>query len=200
MKKLLLVLPVLATLILTWCGSSSAPVVEETVNDIKEPVKEIVAEVKEEVKKEVAEQKVEVKKEIEKKAEGHQDTSEIFASASFWTSKEVSIDGYDIEIKHKDDIHAWEKLTWTITVTEWWNAVDGFEKIDGDLWVWIVRDPVDHDEHIHPLANTKNTLTFSAHTHDAGEYKVITQFQHNGKKVTIPYTLTLLANTWDHHD
>lgn len=63
-----------------------------------------------------------------------------------------------------------------------------------------MRDPVDHDEHIHPLANTKNTLTFSAHTHDAGAYKVITQFMHDGKKVTIPYTLDLLANSDDHHD
>ena len=131
----------------------------------------------------------------------HGDVTTLFAWATFSTSKEQTIDGYDIVIKHKDDIHAWDKITWTITVTKWGNKIDGFEKIDGDDGVWIVKDPTDHLEHLHPLAFTDNTLTFSSHSHDAGVYEMITQFKHNGKNITVLYKLDLLANeTWHGHE
>lgn len=209
MKKLLLLLPVFASLILAWCWSSATPekeIVEEKVA-VQEPAPQA----------EPSEEKEEQQKEKSNEADDdhphngtewdnhhdddqHGDLNELFAWVSFSSDKEQTIDGYDIVIKHKDDIHAGEKLTWTITVTQWWNPLDWFEKIDGDEWVWVVKDPVDHLEHLHPLANTNNTLTFSSHTHDAWEYEVITQFQHNWNKITVPYKLTLLENVEGHHD
>lgn len=202
MKKVLFTLPLL-TLILSWCGSTwdTKEVLQENwdpVVDVKEV--EDVVEPKEKEMVEVKEEVIQAKEDVAKKVWSHEDITDFFSTGTFGTNKEVSIDGYDIVLKHKDDIHAGENLTWTITVTQWWNPIDGFEKIDGDIWVWIVRDPVDHDEHVHPLANTNNTLTFSAHTHDAWDYKLITQFQHKWQKVTVPYTMNLIANTEDHHE
>ena len=208
MKKLLLLLPVFASIILAWCWSSTTP--------NKEAIEEKVAVQEPAPQAEPTEEKVEAKQENVKADDDHPhngtewdnhhdddqhgDLNELFAWVSFSSEKEQTIDGYDIVIKHKDDIHAWEKLTWTITVTQWGNPIGWFEKIDGDEWVWVVKDPVDHLEHLHPLANTNNTLTFSSHTHDAGEYEVITQFQHNWNKITVPYKLTLLENVEGHHD
>ena len=217
-------MPLVVTLVLSWCWSSWDG--KEVAEKTKEPVKEVVAEVNDKVKAPIANEKVkeviadeikeavndEVKNPIPEKEDKkedtapakksivwHDDTLKLFDTENFLSTKEMSIDGYDIVIKHKDT-HAWEKLTWTATITQWWKPITGFEKINGDMWVGIVRDPVDHDEHVHPLANTNNTLTFSVHTHDAWKYRIITQFQHQWKKITIPYAVDLIANTANHHN
>ena len=129
----------------------------------------------------------------------HGDLWEKFSWVTFTSEKEQSIDGYDITIKHKDDIHAGEKITWTITVTQWWNKLGGFEKIDGDDWVGLAKHPDGTIDHLHPLAYTDNTLTFSVATEELWNYELLTQFKHDGNVVTVPYQIALTAKADDDH-
>ena len=131
--------------------------------------------------------------------DSHGDLNSVFEWVTFDTNKELSIDGYDVIIKHKDDIHAGEKITWTITVIKWWDTLDGFEKIDGDDGVWIAKHPDGTVDHLHPLAYTDDSLTFSIGTEELGTYQLITQFKHNWSIVTVPYEIELTAKANDDH-
>jgi len=103
----------------------------------------------------------------------HGDLNDSFEWVIFSSNKEFFIDGYDIVVKHKDDIHAWEKITRTISVTQWWNKLDWLEKIDWDDGVWIAKHPDGTVDHLHPLAYTDNTLTFSVATEELWTYQMI---------------------------
>ena len=132
--------------------------------------------------------------------DSHGDLWEKFEWVSFSTDKEQTIDGYDITIKHKDDIHAGEKITWTVTVMQWGEKLWWFEKIDGDDWVGLAKHPDWTIDHLHPVAYTDNSLTFSVATEELWTYNLLTQFQHNGKVVNVPYAIELTARADDSHD
>jgi len=206
MKKLTLLIPLFAVLFLVWCGTKKDVVQQPTKTIEKQQATEPKVEEPKEIIEDVLDSDQDNHPHDWTEEEGHDDTDtiddhgdtkELFDTLTFSSNTTQSIDGYDIEIKHKDT-HAWDKFTWTVSITQWWEKIDGLELIDGDQWVWITKDPVEHTEHLHPVANTKNTLTFSSHTHDEWTYQVITQFKHDGKTITIPYQVDILVGDDDH--
>lgn len=131
--------------------------------------------------------------------QAHWDVTAMFELEEFTDEREQTIDSYDITITHNEDTHAWETLVRTIAVQNNWVNLDWFEPIDWDEWVWLIKGPNGSITHLHPVAYTDSSLTFSYKIPKIWEYSILSQFGHEWSVINVPYRLPVIASVNDAH-